>query len=316
MAAAPYRSRRSVLAVPASNPRFVEKAREIASDAFFLDLEDAVAPSEKDRARDAAAAALTEGGWGARVRTVRVNALDTPWTYRDVITVVERAGADLDCLVLPKVTDPVHVQWLDLLLTQVERACGLEPGRIGIEAQIEDARGLSAVDAVAAASPRLEALVFGPADFMASMNMRGLEVGEQPAGYDVGDAYHYVLLRILTAARANGLQAIDGPNLKVRAPEAFQTSARRTAALGYDGKWTVHPSQVEAANTVYAPDQAEFDRAERILEAYEHATSVERRGAVTLDGEMLDEASRKMALVVSAKGRAAGLARSDAARSG
>ncbi|MDA2805207.1 HpcH/HpaI aldolase/citrate lyase family protein [Nocardiopsis suaedae] len=307
---APFRSRRSVLAVPASNPRFVDKARGIASDAFFLDLEDAVAPSEKERARDAAAAALTEGGWGARVRTVRVNALDTPWTYRDVATVVERAGAGLDCLVLPKVTEPLHVQWLDLLLTQVERACGLEAGRIGIEAQIEDARGLSAVDAIAAASPRLETLVYGPADFMASVNIRSLEVGAQPPGYDAGDAYHYVLFRILTAARANGLQAIDGPELKVRDPEAFRASAGRTAALGYDGKWTVHPSQVEAANGIYSPGQEEFDRAERILDAYEHATSVERRGAVTLDGEMLDEASRKMALVVSAKGRAAGLARS------
>src|SRR5690606_34767166 len=147
MAAAPSRSRRSVLAVPASNPRFIEKARGLAADAFFLDLEDAVAPSEKDRAREAAVAALNEGGWGGRTRTVRVNDLGTAWTYRDVVAVVEGAGADLDCLVLPKVTEAAHVRWLDLLLTQIERATGLEPGRIGIEAQIEDARGLAAVDA-------------------------------------------------------------------------------------------------------------------------------------------------------------------------
>ncbi|WP_017592183.1 HpcH/HpaI aldolase/citrate lyase family protein [Nocardiopsis potens] len=308
MAAAPSRSRRSVLAVPASNPRFIEKARDLAADAFFLDLEDAVAPSEKERAREAAVAALNEGGWGGRTRTVRVNDLGTAWTYRDVIALVEGAGAELDCLVLPKVTEAAHVQWLDLLLTQVERATGLEPGRIGIEAQIEDARGVAAVDAIAASSPRLETLVYGPADYMASMNMRTLTVGGQPPGYGA-DAYHYVLLRILTAARANGLQAIDGPYLQVRDVEGFRASAGRTAGLGYDGKWVLHPAQVEAANEVYAPDQADYDRAERILDAYEHATTVQRRGAVMLGDEMLDEASRKMALVIAAKGRAAGLHR-------
>ncbi|GAB3483929.1 HpcH/HpaI aldolase/citrate lyase family protein [Nocardiopsis coralliicola] len=312
MAAAPLRPRRSVLAVPASTPRFIEKARGLQADAFFLDLEDAVAPSAKERARGAAVAALTEGGWDGRVRTVRVNDLNTPWTYRDVVTVVEGAGADLDCLVLPKVTGPDHVRWLDLLLTQIERACGLEPGRIGIEAQIEEARGLAAVDAIAAASPRLETLVYGPADYIASMNIRTLTVGAQPPGY-AADAYHYVLMRILTAARANGLQAIDGPFPQVRDVDGFLASARHTAALGYDGKWVLHPSQVEAANGVYAPDQESYDRAERILDAYEHATGVQGRGAVMLGDEMLDEASRKMALVVAAKGRAAGLSRTPGA---
>ncbi|WP_067970201.1 HpcH/HpaI aldolase/citrate lyase family protein [Nocardiopsis trehalosi] len=305
------RSRRSVLAVPGSSPRFIAKARGLPVDAFFLDLEDAVAPAEKDAARVAVVDALNEGGWDGRLRTVRVNALDTPWTYRDVVAVVEGAGAALDCLVLPKVTGPDQVRWLDLLLTQIERATGLEPGRIGIEAQIEDARGVSRVDEIAAASPRLESLVFGPADFMASVNMRSLVVGEQPAGYDVGDAYHYVLMRILMAARANGLQAIDGPYLAVHDVDAFRRAARRSAALGFDGKWVLHPLQVDAANEVYAPDQDDYDHAERILEAYAHATEVERRGAVMLGAEMLDEASRKMALVIAEKGRAAGLQRSD-----
>jgi citrate lyase subunit beta/citryl-CoA lyase len=306
------RSRRSVLAVPGSNPRFVDKARGLDADAFFLDLEDAVAPLEKDSARHAVVRALNDGGWDGKVRSVRVNDVTTEWAYRDVITVVEGAGAELDALVLPKVTSARDVQWLDTLLTQIERAVGLEVGRIGIEAQIEDARGLVAVDGIAAASPRLESLVYGPADFMASINMKSLVVGEQPPGYDTGDAYHYVLMRILTAARAHGLQAIDGPYLQIRDVDAFRRSAGRTAALGFDGKWVLHPLQVEAANEVFAPSQEDYDHAELILDAYAHATTVDRRGAVMLGEEMLDEASRKMALVIAGKGRAAGMARTRA----
>lgn len=303
------RSRRSVLAVPGSNPRFVDKARGLDVDAFFLDLEDAVALSEKAAARDTVVAALNDGGWEGRVRSVRVNDTATAWAYRDVIAVVEGAGDSLDCLVLPKVTAARDVHWLDTLLTQIESAVGLPVGRIGIEAQIEDAKGLVNVDEIAAASPRVEALVYGPADFMASLTMKSLVVGEQPPGYDPGDAYHYVLMRILTAARAQGIQAIDGPYLQVRDTEAFRRSAGRTAALGYDGKWVLHPLQVEAANEVFAPSQQDYDHAELILDAYAHATAVDRRGAVMLGDEMLDEASRKMALVVAGKGRAAGLSR-------
>jgi citrate lyase subunit beta/citryl-CoA lyase len=306
------RSRRSVLAVPGSNPRFVDKARGLGADAFFLDLEDAVAPSEKEAARGTVVRALTEGGWDGRVRSVRVNDTTTEWAYRDVIAVVEGAGADLDSIVLPKVTAARDVEWLDTLLTQIERAAGLPVGRIGIEAQIEDARGLVNVDSIAASSPRLESLVYGPADFMASITMKSLVVGEQPPGYDTGDAYHYVLMRILTAARANGIQAIDGPCLQIRDVDALRRSAGRTAALGYDGKWVLHPLQVEAANEAFSPSQEDYDHAELVLDAYAHATTVDRRGAVMLGGEMLDEASRKMALVVAGKGRAAGLERTRA----
>ncbi|MGW5266860.1 HpcH/HpaI aldolase/citrate lyase family protein [Microbispora sp. NPDC004025] len=304
------RARRSCLAVPGSNPRFLEKAQGLAADEIFLDLEDSVAPGAKDEARRNVVAALREGDWTGKTVVVRVNDLTTRWTYRDVIEVVEGAGDRLDCLMLPKVSDASHVVWLDTLLGQIERATGLPEGGIGVEAQIEDARGLVNADDIAASSPRLETLVFGPADFMASIGMRTLVVGEQPPGYGEGDAYHYILMRILMAARAHGLQAIDGPYLQIRDLDGFRRVAMRSAALGFDGKWVLHPSQVEAANEVFSPSQEDYDHAELILDAYEYYTTVEQRGAVMLGDEMIDEASRKMALVVAAKGRAAGLARS------
>ncbi|MEU7859022.1 CoA ester lyase [Nonomuraea sp. NPDC049141] len=303
------RSRRSVLAVPGSNPRFLEKAQTLAVDEVFLDLEDSVAPLAKDEARKNVVTALREGDWTGKTRVVRVNDLSTQWTYRDVIEVVEGAGDKLDCLILPKVQDSTEVVWLDTLLTQIEKTMGLRVGRIGIEAQIENARGLVNVDAIAGASRRLEALVFGPADFMASVNMRTMVVGEQPPGYTEGDAYHYILMRLLMAARMHDLQVIDGPYLQIKDVEGFKRVARRAAALGFDGKWVLHPAQVEAANEVFSPSQQDYDHAELILEAYDYYTTVEKRGAVMLGDEMIDEASRKMALVVAAKGRAAGLSR-------
>ncbi|MEV7011885.1 CoA ester lyase [Streptosporangium sp. NPDC051022] len=306
------RSRRSCLAVPGSNPRFLEKAQGLPADEVFLDLEDSVAPLAKEEARKNVVAALREGDWSGKTRVVRVNDLSTHWTYRDVIEVVEGAGEFLDCLMLPKVEDPGQVAWLDTLLTQIERANGLQVGRIGIEAQIESARGLVNVDAIGGASRRLETLVFGPADFMASINMRTLVVGEQPPGYTEGDAYHYILMRILMAARTHGLQAIDGPYLAIKDLDGYRRVAGRSAALGFDGKWVLHPTQVETANEVFSPSQEDYDRAELILDAYDYYTTVERRGAVMLGDEMIDEASRKMALVVTAKGRAAGLARTTA----
>ena len=305
------RPRRSCLAVPGSNPRFLEKARGLAADQVFLDLEDACAPLEKEGARHKIVEALNQGDWGGKTRTVRVNDLTTHWTYRDVITVVEGAGANLDCVMLPKVQDAGQVVWLDLLLTQIEKTMGLEVGRIGIEAQIENARGLVNVDAIAAASPRIETIIFGPADFMASINMKSLVVGEQPPGYDVGDAYHYILMRILMAARAHDVQAIDGPYLQIRNVEGFRTVAGRSAALGFDGKWVLHPDQIAVANEVYAPSQEDYDHAELILDAYAFHTSEAggKKGSAMLGDEMIDEASRKMALVVAGKGRAAGYAR-------
>ncbi|WP_069812408.1 HpcH/HpaI aldolase/citrate lyase family protein [Streptomyces sp. TP-A0874] len=305
------RPRRSCLAVPGSNPRFLEKAQGLPADEVFLDLEDACAPLAKEGARHAIVDALNNGDWRGRTRVVRVNDWTTEWTYRDVITVVEGAGRNLDCLMLPKVQDATQVRALDLLLTQIERSVGLEVGRIGIEAQIENARGLVNVDEIAAASPRMETIVFGPADFMASLNMKTLVVGEQPPGYGA-DAYHYVLMRILMAARTHNLQAIDGPFLKIRDVEGFRAVAGRSAALGFDGKWVLHPDQIEAANEVFSPSQEDYDHAELVLDAYRWHTSEEggRRGAAMLGDEMIDEASRKMALVIAGKGRAAGMTRS------
>jgi citrate lyase subunit beta/citryl-CoA lyase len=298
------------MAVPGSNQKFIDKARTLPVDQFFLDLEDACAPLAKPGARKTIVAALNEGGWGDKLRVVRVNDWTTEWTYRDVTEVVEGAGANLDAIMLPKVQTPEQVVALDLLLTQIEKTMGYEPGRIGIEAQIENAAGLVNVDSIAAA-PRVETIIFGPADFMASINMRSLVVGEQPPGYDVGDAYHYVLMRILMAARARGVQAIDGPYLQIRDVDGFRRVAGRSAALGFDGKWVLHPGQIDAANEVYSPSQADYDHAELILDAYDYYTSEKggRLGAVMLGDEMIDEASRKMALVVSGKGRAAGMSR-------
>ena len=289
----------------------LEKAKGLAADQVFLDLEDSVAPSSKEAARANVVATLREGGFGDKVRVVRVNDWTTSWTYRDVVTVVEHAGQYLDCVMLPKVQSAAQVTALDLLLTQVERTVGLPVGGLGIEAQIENARGLVDVDTIAGASPRIETVVFGPADFMADINMRALVVGEQPPGYDSGDAYHYVLMRILVAARAHGVQAIDGPYLRVRDDAGFRRVAARSVALGFDGKWVLHPDQIAAANDLFSPPQDDYDRAELILDAYDYYTSSAggARGAVMLGDEMIDEASRKMALVVAAKGRAAGMTR-------
>jgi citrate lyase subunit beta / citryl-CoA lyase len=305
-----YRSRRSCLAVPGSSPKMLDKARGLPADQVFLDLEDAVAPLAKPEARKNVVAALTEGGWEGRTRVVRINDATTPWAYRDLIDVVEGAGAHLDCVMLPKVQSADHIAWLDLTLGQVEAALGLPVGRIGIEAQIETARGLVNVDSIAAASPRIETIIFGPADFMASINMRSLAVGALHPDYP-GDPFHYILMRILVAARTHDLQAIDGPYLQIRDVDGFREVAKRSAALGFDGKWVLHPGQIEAANEVYSPSPEDYDRAERILDAYRHATSDAggRVGAVMLGDEMIDEASRKMALVIAAKGRAAGLTR-------
>jgi citrate lyase subunit beta / citryl-CoA lyase len=287
----------------------LEKAPSVPADMSFLDLEDSVAPLEKVAARAKVVEAIRKQEWDDRVLCVRVNAWDTEWTVGDVIEVVSGAGERLDELMLPKVQRAAEVVALDLLLTQVERTSGLRVGHIGIEAQIETTRGLINVEEICAASPRLEAIIFGPADFAASMEMPvltgGVEVPEYP-----GDHFHYVFSKILMAGRANGLQVIDGPFLKVREMDALREFAQRTRVLGYDGKWALTPDQVTVLNDIYSPTQEQFDRAWDILEAYRKATEDERTGAVMFGDEMIDEASRKIALKFVARGERAGRVRS------
>jgi citrate lyase subunit beta/citryl-CoA lyase len=276
----------------------------------FLDLEDSVAPNEKVAARAKVVNAIKTQAWDDRVLCVRVNAWDTAWTYGDVIEVVGNAGTRLDEVMLPKVQSAAEVVALDLLLTQVEKNSGLPVGHIGIEAQIETARGLINVDDICAASPRLEAIIFGPADFAASIEMPVLTGGVAIPEYP-GDHFHYVFSRILMAGRANGLQVIDGPFLKVRDLDALREFAMRTRMLGYDGKWALTPDQALVLNEVYSPTQEQFDRAWDILEAYRVATDENKTGAVMFGDEMIDEASRKMATKFLSRGRRAGLTRSE-----
>jgi citrate lyase subunit beta/citryl-CoA lyase len=294
--------------VPGSNEKFLAKAPTLPADMFFLDLEDAVAPLEKEAARPKVVAAVREQDWGDAVLCVRVNAWDTKWTYGDIIDVVGQAGPRLDEIMLPKVQTAAEVVATDLLLTQVEINSGLPVGHIGIEAQIETARGLINVEDICAASPRLETVILGPVDFSASMGMPSLSGGLLIPEYP-GDYFHYVFMKILMAGRANGLQVIDGPYVKVRDPDGFREYATRTQILGFDGKWSLHPDQVEILNQVFSPSQEQFERAWEVLDAYREATEGERKGAVMLGDEMIDEASRKVAVTLVARGERAGLTR-------
>jgi citrate lyase subunit beta / citryl-CoA lyase len=304
--------RRSCLSVPGSSEKMLGKAPNLGADMVFLDLEDAVAPLEKEAARDKVVKAINDLDWGDVVLCVRVNAWDTKWTYRDVIHVVENSSERLDEIMLPKVQSAADVQALDMLLTQIEETTGRK-SQVGIEPQIETARGLINVEEICAASPRLETIVFGPADFAASTEMPVLTGGVQIAEYP-GDHFHYVFSKILMAGRANGLQVIDGPYLKIRELDALRDYAMRTRILGYDGKWALHPDQVKVINEVYTPTQEQYDHAIDLLEAYEKATTEgdpgERKGAVMFGDEMIDEASRKMATKFLRRGERAGMTHS------
>jgi citrate lyase subunit beta/citryl-CoA lyase len=298
------RPRRTCHAVPGSSERFLAKAAGLAADQVFLDLEDAVAQGEKDAARELVIAALHEQEFAAPTVAVRVNGTDTPHYYKDLIAVVEQAGEKLDAIMLPKVRTPGDVEMTDKLLSQIEVARGLEPGRIGIEAQIEDASGLLACERIATASPRMETLIFGPGDYSAAIGIPITTIGGTPDGYP-GDHLNYVYSRLVVAARAAGIQAIDGPYAAVKDLDGLRERARLAAALGLDGKWTIHPGQIEVVNEVFTPTREQWERAEAMLAAYEEAGS-SGRGAAMFDGEMIDEANRKMAERLAGAGRAAG----------
>jgi citrate lyase subunit beta / citryl-CoA lyase len=299
------RPRRSCLAVPGSQPRFHAKADQSAADQIFLDLEDAVAPSAKEGARKQIVDALRTYEFRGKVRVVRVNGCDTQWCYGDIIEVVEGAGDRLDCLMIPKVEGADDVHFVDSLLTQLEQKLRLQR-RIGLELQIESALGMENIGAIATASSRAETLIFGPADFSASLQVPELTAGRLKPEYP-GDYWHYFLARIVVAARAYGLQPIDGPYGLIRDTGGLRTFAERAAMLGYDGKWALHPGQIDVLNEVFSPRQEDFDKASAIVDAYRHATEVEKTGAVVLGDEMIDEASRKMAMVLVERGRAFGM---------
>jgi malyl-CoA/(S)-citramalyl-CoA lyase len=288
------RLQRSELAVPGSQPALFPKALDSEADYVFLDLEDAVAPADKEQARGHVVAGLLDYDWRERGKTVsvRVNGIDTPYLYRDVVDVVEGAGHRLDTVLVPKVGVPADVYLIDALLTQIEAARSI-PRPIGIEVLIETALGMANVEAIAQASRRLEAMHFGVADFAASVHARTVSIGGLNPDYP-GDQWHAALSRLVTACRAYGLRAVDGPFGDFRDRDGFLASARRAAALGYEGKWAIHPSQIPLANEVFTPPPAEVQRARRILAALDEAAR-QGRGAAQLDGRMIDAASARMA---------------------
>jgi citrate lyase subunit beta / citryl-CoA lyase len=290
------RTPRSVLAVPASNLGMAEKALASPADAVFLDLEDAVAPDEKAEARGKIVQALQELDWRNRPTLYRSNALDTPYFYRDVIEVVEEAGDRLDSILIPKVQRPEDLHVAATLLYQTELSAGLEPGKIRIEGQIESARGLVSVDGIASATGRLMALHFGPGDFAASVRMPLTSIGVMDEWDEVypGHRFHYAMQRIVVAARAADLRAVDGPVADYRDEDGLRKSCLLARSLGFDGKWCIHPAQIETVNEVFQPTEEETEWAKKVLKAYEEASAA-GRGAITLDGHMIDAASIRMA---------------------
>jgi len=299
------RPRRSCLSVPGSSPKMLAKGPSLPADEVFMDLEDSVVPLAKEEARGNVVQALKEGDWSGKTVVVRVNGVSTKWCAHDVLDVVGNAGEYVDCVMVPKVEQASDVTFVDNLLRMIEDSTGLDK-RIGIEIQIETATGIRNIDGIAAASDRAETLIFGPADMSASLGLPTVTAGLPMPGYP-GDHWHHLLSTILIAARHAGLQAIDGPYLMIKDLGGFREMALRARALGYDGKWALHPGQIDVLNEVFSPTQEEFDKAEAILEAYRHATEVEGVGAVMFGAEMIDEASRKMAEQLAARGRAAGL---------
>lgn len=311
---APARLNRSEQAVPGSNTRFLEKAAAGNADVVFLDLEDAVAPSDKEQARKNIIGALNDLDWGRKTRSVRINGLDTHYMYRDVIDIVEQAGANVDLIMIPKVGTAADVYAIDMMVTQIEQAKGLEVGRIGFEMIIETALGMANIHEIAAASPRNESLHFGVADYAASTKARTTAIGGPNADYHVltdpdaegnrdvhwGDMWHYAIARMVVAARAHGLRPVDGPFGDISDAAGYAAQAKRAAVLGCEGKWAIHPSQVDQANDLFSPSAAEVEKAKRIIEAMDQAQK-EGKGAVTLDGRLIDIASIKQAEVMVKK---------------
>jgi citrate lyase subunit beta/citryl-CoA lyase len=287
---------RSLLAVPATRRKMAEKALASAADAVFLDLEDAVAPDSKAAARGDVVSALKELDWQGRLRLYRANALDTPYFYRDLIEVVEKAGDSLDAVMIPKVNRPEDLHVASTLLSQLELAMDLDRGKIKLEAQIESAEGLTNVDLIASATGRLEALHFGPGDFAASVSMPQTSIGvmdEWDEEYP-GHRFHYAIQRIVVAARAAGLRVLDGPVADYGDEEGLRRSCLIARSLGFDGKWCIHPAQIAVVNETFSPTVKEVDWAKKVVAAYNEANAT-GSGSVSVDGQMVDAASIKLA---------------------
>jgi len=295
------RLRRSILSVPANRERMLEKAFKVPADVVMLDLEDSVPADEKEEARGFVISALKERDWQLRVRACRINAMDTPFAYRDIIDVVENAGGWLDVLVVPKVNDASEIKAIDYLLTQIEARMAIGK-RIGLEASIETAQGMVKVEEIAFSSSRLEALVFGVADYSASLGMMSKGVSGHGEAEDLypGHRFHFPLSRMALAAKAAGLAAIDAPYGDYRDSAGLERSCLLSAALGYDGKWAIHPDQLGIINQVYTPSSEDVERSRLVLGAYEDAIS-QGTGSLDLDGKMIDAASVRIARVVVAQ---------------
>jgi citrate lyase subunit beta/citryl-CoA lyase len=290
------RAARSLLAVPATRRKMVEKALASDADAVFLDLEDAVAPESKAAARGDVARAIDELDWNDRPTLFRANDLETPYFYRDLIEVVEEAGSSLDAVMIPKVNRPEDLYAASILLSQLELAMDLETGKIKLEAQIESAEGLTNVDAIARATTRLETLHFGPGDFAASLNMPLTSIGvmdEWDEAYP-GHRFHHAMQRIVVAARAAGLRVLDGPVADYGDEEGLRRSCLTAHSLGFDGKWCIHPAQIEVVNQIFSPTEEELAWANKVVAAYEEANAA-GSGSVSVDGQMVDAASIRMA---------------------
>ncbi|MBB4284417.1 HpcH/HpaI aldolase/citrate lyase family protein [Roseospira goensis] len=317
---APARLNRSELAVPGSSVRFLEKAAQGDADVVFLDLEDAVAPDEKEKARKNIIQALNDLDWSGKTVSMRINGLDTPYMYRDLVEVLEGAPGKLDLVMIPKVGTAADVYTVDCLISQIEAATKATK-RIGIEIIIESALGMANVDAIAAASKRNESLHFGVADYAASTKAATVGIGGPNPNYGVltdpledgerhyhwGDMWHYALSRLVVAARAHGLRPLDGPFGDIKDAEGFKAQARRAMVLGCEGKWAIHPTQVALSNDIFTPSESEVAKARAILDAMEQAAK-EGRGAVTLDGKLIDIASIKQAEVLVHKAEQIGAA--------
>ena len=288
------RLQRSELAVPGSSPKMFEKALNSNADYIFLDLEDAVSPNDKIAARWNIIKALKEINWKDKGKTisVRINSLDTHYMYRDLVEIVEQAGNDIDTILLPKAGTASDVYMVDCLLTQIEENKKIKH-KIGIECLIETALGMSNIKEIAKSSGRLEALHFGVADYAASLRARTVVIGGLNPDYP-GDQWHHGLSQLVMTCRAYGLRAIDGPFGDFNDPDAYILSAKRAAAIGIEGKWAIHPSQIDLANKVFSPPDTEVEKAKRILQELDKAAK-EGKGAAQLDGRMIDAASARMA---------------------